>query len=107
MPKCQVKLLPSAWEDLDRIADYHLMMVGPASAEKITDAILDTVETLGDFPYMGPLHPDPVLAGREFRKVLCGNYVCVYRVIEPDLYVYRIVHGAADYPKYFKQEQSE
>ncbi len=105
MPKCQVKLLPSAWEDLDRIADYHLAMVGPASAEKITDTTLDTIEILGDFPYMGTLHPDPVLAVREYRKVL-GNYVCVYRVSESDVYVYRIVHGAADYPNNSK-EQSE
>ena len=79
-------------------------MVGPASAAKITDAILDTVEALGNYPYMGTLHPDPVLANKDYRKVLCGKYVCVYRVVEPDVFVYRIVHGATDYPSYFRSE---
>ena len=34
--------------------------------------------------------------------VLCGDYVCVYRVIEETVYIYRVVHGATDYTKYFK-----
>ena len=102
MPKYRVKLLSSAWEDMDQIANYHLAMVGPNSAAKVTDAILDTVERLESFPYMGTLHPDPVLAAQEYRKLLCGKYVCVYRVIETDVFVYRIANGARDYPRYFK-----
>ena len=102
MPKYQVEILLAAWQDIDRIADFHLKMVGAASAQKITDKILDTLELLGDFPYMGALHPDPELGGREFRKVLCGDYVCVYKVIQSSVFVYRIVNGKTDYPKLLK-----
>ena len=34
MPKYQVEILLAAWQDIDKISDFHLKMVGPASAEK-------------------------------------------------------------------------
>lgn len=82
--------------------DYYLKMVGAASAEQITDKILDTVSMLAEFPYMGAMHPDPVLAKREFRKVLCDDYVAVYKVIDDTVFVYKIVNGRTDYPKLLK-----
>ena len=103
MPDRHVEILLSAWQDLDRISDYYLRMAGVASAERITDKILDTVSLLAEYPYMGSLHPDPVLAAKEFRKVLCEDYVAVYKVIgESVVYVYRIVNGRTDYPKLLK-----
>ena len=102
MSKCRVEILPSAWQDLNSIADFHLTMVGAASAQKITDRILDVLEKLEDFPLMGALHQDEVLARMEYRKVLCGDYICIYKLIGEVVYVYRIVHGATDYPKLFK-----
>ena len=60
------------------------------------------LEKLGDFPYMGAQHPDPELMRREYRKVICGDYVCVYKVIGPSVYVYRVVNGRTDYPKLLK-----
>ncbi len=102
MAEYRVEILPAALRDLDRIADYYLKMVGATSAERITDKLLDTIAGLECFPYMGALHPDSVLSRMEYRKLLCGEYVCVYRVMEGTVYIYRIVHGATDYPKYFK-----
>lgn len=98
MPKCKVEILLAAWRDIDKISDFHLRMVGPASAKRITDQLLDILEKLGDFPYMGAQHPDPELARLEYRKVICGDYVCVYKVVGLSVYVYRIVNGKTDYP---------
>ena len=102
MPKSKVEIVLAAWQDIDKISDFHLRMVGAASAEKITDKILDTLDQLADFPYMGAQHPDPVLAKYEYRKVLCGDYVCIYKVIDSYVYVYRIVNGKTDYPALLK-----
>jgi len=101
MPKCEVRILSAARNDLDRIADFHLRTVEPHSAERITDRILDTVALLAENPLLGALHPDPLLAKSQYRKLLCDHYVCVYRVIDRTVFVYRIVHGAADYSKLF------
>ena len=96
MGKYKVEILLAAWQDIDRISDVYLRLAGAASAKKITDA------RLGDFPYMGAQHPDPELARREFRKVLCGDLVCVYKVIGQSVFVYRVVNGRTDYPQLLK-----
>lgn len=100
MAEYHLEFLPDAVEDLDRIADYYLQTVGAASAERITDQILDALDRLESFPYLGSLHPDPVLAAMEYRRIVTGNYVCVYRVIDHKIVVYRIVNGATDYPRF-------
>ena len=61
-----------------------------------------TLDKLQRFPLIGALHSDTVLAKMQYRKIRCGDYVCVYRLIEKTVFVYRIVHGATDYPKYFR-----
>ena len=99
MTEHQIEFLPTAWQDLVKISDLHLQLVGPDSAERITDEILDAIEGLARFPYMGPLHPDPVLARMEYRKLVCRKYIVIYRVIEATVYIYRIVSGITDYPK--------
>lgn len=50
MPNYEVEILTPALNDIDKIADYHLMMVGPVSAQKITDKILSTIEILVEYP---------------------------------------------------------
>lgn len=102
MAEYKVEILLAAWQDIDKIADFHKKMVGAASAQRITDKILDTLERLGSFPYMGAQHPDPELARRDFRKVLCGDYVCVYKLIGSSVFVYRVVNGKTGYPKLLK-----
>ena len=102
MAEYKVEILLAAWQDIDKIADFHMKMVGAASAQRITNKILDTLERLGSFPYMGAQHSDPELARRDFRKVICGDYVCVYKLIGSSVFVYRVVNGKTDYPKLLK-----
>ena len=99
MLNTQLMILTPAWQDIDRISDLHLMLVGPKSAEEITDKLLDTIALLAEQPYMGALHPDQFLAEHQYRKLICGKYVCIYKVIDQTVYVYRIVDGRTDYPK--------
>lgn len=92
-------LLSPAWRDLDRISDLHMLLAETKFAEEITDKLLDTIALLAEQPYMGALHPDPFLAQHQYRKLICGKYVCVYKVIGQTVYVYRIVDGRTDYPR--------
>jgi plasmid stabilization system protein ParE len=99
MQHYKVRITSTAFRDIDRIADYHLMRVGPNSAEAITDKLLDTISLLADSPFLGTLHSDPFLAERDYRKLLCKDYVCIYRVVDDTVFVYRVVNGRMDYPK--------
>ena len=99
--KGEADLVIQAMRDLEGIAQLYLVLAGADSAEKFIDEILHTVDLLRTFPYSGALHPDMVLAEREFRKVICRDYVCVYEVIDSEktVYIYRIVNGKTDYPQ--------
>jgi plasmid stabilization system protein ParE len=101
VPKYKVGILTPAGKDIERIAEYHLRMVGPQSAEKITDKLLDTIQILEDQQFSGTEHPDQMLHKQNFRKLICGEYVCIYKVIGEIAYIYRVVHGTSDYPKLF------
>ncbi|MCK5198189.1 MAG: type II toxin-antitoxin system RelE/ParE family toxin [Spirochaetales bacterium] len=101
MLKYDVGILTPAVKDIERIAEYHLRMVGPGSAEKITDKLLETIETLEEHPFTGAEHSDEILRKQNYRKLICGDYICVYKVINKSVYIYRVVHGATDYPQWF------
>ncbi len=101
MSKAKIKILTPALNDIDRIADYHLLTGGPISAEEITGKLLDSIEKLANYSLMGSEHSDPILQEKGYRKLISGEYICIYRSIDNIVYIYRIVHGASDYPKLF------
>lgn len=97
MPGREPRILQSAWDDLAEIADYLVRVSGERTAEDTTDAILDTIELLGATPFLGPLHHDRVLQRLGYRKLVCGKYVCVYRIVDDTPVVYRVFHGRQNY----------
>lgn len=101
MRKYKVELLPSAWAELDEISDVHLQLVGPNSAQKITDKIINSLKNLEDNPYMGSEPKYPFLAEQGFRVLVCGKYLCFYKVGTDVVEVYHIADGRRDYPKLF------
>lgn len=97
-----VYLTPAA-NDLKEIVKYHITEVGAVSARKIYQSMTASINRLRDFPLMGQIHPDPLLAAENFRKlVLTRTYVAIYKVDSSTIYVYRIVNGARDYPSLLK-----
>ena len=101
----KLELLAPAWKELDAIADIHLQLVGAASAERITDRLLDTLNLLKNNPKLGKECEDSELKGKGFRKLICGNYLCFYKVIGDTVFVYHIVDGRTDYPRIFASMQ--
>jgi len=102
MAKFRLEILSPAWKELDEIASYHFFVVGSASARKITDKILDALSRLEDFPLSCPYAPDAELRDADYRMLVCGQYVCIYRLIGDVVYVYHIANGASQYSKLFK-----
>ena len=99
MPKYNVRILTPAWQDIERIADIHMSAVGPHSTEIITDKLLDKITLLAEQPLIGPLHTDEFLAMRQYRKLICGNYIIVYKLLDSTVFIYRVVDGRTNYPK--------
>ena len=91
----KIEILESAQRELEAIAELHMNLVGPNSARKITDRILDSLSRLERFPLSGSLPRDAELLKSGYRYVIAGQYLCVYRLIVDTVFVYHIVHGAS------------
>jgi toxin ParE1/3/4 len=102
MQDYKLEILAPAWAELEEIADYHLMMVGPVSAKNITDKILSSIERLKTYPLSGAAFVEDELNSLGYRVVISGKYVCVYKIIVDTIFVYHIIHGSRDYPRLFK-----
>ncbi len=100
--KYSIDIRPEAWAELSRIADMHLSLVGPASAKKITDQLLDDIELLASQPYMGMECQEYLLKPDHYRRIISGAYLCFYRVIGNTVVIYHIVDGRTNYIRLFK-----
>ena len=101
MPEYKVEILNPAAKDIEKIAAYYIRMVGSELAEKITDKLFDTISILQEQPFSGMRHPDDVLGKQNYRKLICEDYICVYKVIKKVVFIYRVVLGSMDYPRLF------
>ena len=92
--KVKLEYLAPAVSDFEEIVKYHIAQVGVPSARKIYALMETAINKLSDFPLLGQIHPDPLLAAQGYRKlVLNQTYVAIYRIIGDTVYIYRIVNG--------------
>ena len=101
-PKYKLEILMPAQRELEEIALVHLKLVGPDSARKITDRILSSLEKLTRYPNTGVSCDDKPLKLQGYRMLICGHYLCVYRLVGNTIHVCHIADGRSDYPKYMK-----
>jgi len=99
MAKYKLELLTEARLQLRDIAAYHLRKVDAQSAEKITNLILDELDKLANFPFLGVTPPSEMVAKAGYRMLIISDYLCFYSLYANTVYVSQIVHGSTDYMK--------
>ena len=90
-----------AFAEFEAIID-HIAEQNPVSAEKMRIEILDHVNVLSRFPWIGPeFRPD---ATSRCREILCGRYRIFYRVAETAgrVEILTLWHGFRDEPSYLE-----
>jgi len=97
MAKYEVVLLPAAFSDLDEIFDY-ILAENPLAAAGILENITQSLERLREHPHSGPPLLERSLSRFHFRIVIVSPYIAFYRVIGKQVFVYRVLHGARNYP---------
>lgn len=95
----KVHILMPAQREIEEIALLHMELVGPNSARKITNHIYNTLELLRTSPNIGVDCKDRPLKLEGYRMLICGNYLCIYRLIGDTVFVYHVVDGRMNYPK--------
>ncbi len=101
MAEHKVVFLVPALDDLEEIVLY--LARGSAEASlKIHDAIVAQSAELATFPKLGRLVPDKKLGERGFRILTISPYILLYRMVDETIFIYRVLHGARNYPVLFK-----
>ncbi|MCG9968265.1 type II toxin-antitoxin system RelE/ParE family toxin [Pelotomaculum terephthalicicum JT] len=80
-PKYKLELLTPAQRELEEIALVHMELVGVESARKITDRIYNALAHLRSHPNMGIACIDKMLRSEGYRMLICGHYLCIYRLL--------------------------
>ncbi len=96
----RVTLTPRAEVDLDEIW-LHVAADAPAAADRLVDQIVARLQTLADFPRLGPSRPE---IAPEARMLIIGDYLAPYRIDGPDVDIVRVVHGARQLEGLFDSE---
>ena len=94
----QIVWTDPALADLQEVVAY-IAEEDPAAAEHVGNVIVDHVETLRSFPFIGPTYPRG--SHGHIREIVCGNYRIFYRAFEQQklVEILTIWHGARGIPK--------
>ena len=97
MEKYELKIFPSAEQDLKDITDY-LNELSPEAALKMYDEIVDSIASLERMPMRCPLSKkNIVLRAKEYRMLIVNNYVVFYVVSGNIVQIRRILFGRRRY----------
>jgi toxin ParE1/3/4 len=88
----RVVFSPQAKRDLQSIADY-IAIDNAARAVTFIEEIEERCQKLGDFPLSARQFPE---LGTNAHILPHGNYVILYRDLEAEVSIERVVHGARD-----------
>lgn len=81
MERYSVKLYTDAFNDLDNIYNYIAEEIKePNIAEKIISTIESAIISLEIMPNRGALRKTGVYKNKDYRQLMIGNYIIVYKV---------------------------
>ncbi|MBQ9973097.1 MAG: type II toxin-antitoxin system RelE/ParE family toxin [Firmicutes bacterium] len=93
MERYSVKLYTDAFNDLDNIYNYIAEKIKePNIAEKIISTIESAIISLEIMPNRGALRKTGVYKNKDYRQLMIGNYIIVYKVynIKKEVYIVHI-----------------
>ena len=94
----KLDLSHEAQRDLHDIKKYiETVLVSPTAATNVVSKIMKSMRRLKAFPLIGS--PLTSAAGEEtdYRFLICGNYLALYRVQANIVYIDRVLYGKRDY----------
>ena len=97
MESYNVQFLQEALDDLEEIVLY-IAQDSRKAALAMHDKIIEKAKDLAIFPKRGRLVPDKRMSEAGYRMLGIKPYVAFYRIIGNDVFIYRVLHGARNYP---------
>lgn len=100
--QCRIEIRPEALDDLMQIEDWYRLTFSEETAQKVTDAILNSIARLRDYPDSGSPVPGEWLNRQGYRMVISGRHVAIYKHIDDAVYVYHIADTRTQYTRLFQ-----
>ena len=86
-----------ALEDLEEVRRY-IMQDDPKAADRVRNAILAAIEQLAEAPHLGR---SGRVDGTRERIIPDTPYIAAYTVIDDEIQILSVIHGARQWPEYF------
>jgi len=102
METYEVRFLQEALDDLEEIVLY-IAKDNRSAALRMHDKIIEKINDLTVFPKRGRLVPDKKMSGSGYRMLGIKPYIAFYRVLESNIFIYRVLHGATNYPLLYER----
>ena len=97
MEDYDVHFLQEALEDLEEIVLY-IAQDSRQAALRMHEKIIEKANDLTIFPRRGRLVPDKKMAAAGYRMLVIKPYIAFYRIVDRNVFIYRVLHGATNYP---------
>lgn len=102
METYEVRFLQEALDDLEEIVLY-IAQDNRAAALRMHGRIVEKAHTLSTFPKRGRLVPDKKMGEAGYRMLGIEPYIAFYRIIGNVVCIYRVLHGATNYPLLYER----
>ena len=99
-----MRFLQEALEDLEEIVSY-IAKDNRAAALRMHDDIIGKADDLSFFPKRGLPVTEAKMRNAGYRMLLVKPYIVFYRVINRQVLIYRVIHGATDFPMLYEKMQ--
>ena len=97
----KLRINPIVAEDLKNIKEY-IEEDNEEMAVKTIQEIYDRIENIQQFPYMGADLAKRVSFQTDYKYVICGNYVVLYKIGKDFVKIYRMMNRYQDITQVFE-----
>jgi len=102
MEPYDVQFLEEALDDLEEIVLF-IAQDNRAAALRMHDEIIEKANNLRTFPKLGRPVPDVKMRKAGYRMFLVKSYIMFYRIVGQIVFIYRVIHGATNYPVLYEK----
>jgi len=102
METYNVQFLQEALDDLEEIVLY-IAQDSRQAALRMHDKIIEKANDLTIFPKRGRLVPDKKMGAVGYRMLGIKPYIAFYRIVDRDVFIYRVLHEATNYPLLYEK----
>ncbi|MGO4889595.1 type II toxin-antitoxin system RelE/ParE family toxin [Anaerobacillus sp. MEB173] len=96
----KLRINPVARQDLIEIKEYITKELdNPTAAVNVVSNIIESYKKLKEFPMLGLELSSKIDIETDYRFLVSGNYIVLYKVDDVYVSIYRILYSRRDYVK--------